>query len=127
MMSFAEKAKAAFKRIVGKNPKPVLEAVIEDERAFPIARFALLERAECPIIYRDIDVLSENVRATYLYSLPIEEAVKHIDTAKDDSIIWLEKVGQKEFNRLFTELVHHVCVFWDMMPAQEKKKTITES
>lgn len=118
-----DKIKGIFSSVKGKNPKPVLEAVTEPSRIFPIAKFALLERVNSPIIYRDISVLMENVKATYLYSLPMEEAVRHIGTLEDDALVWLEKVGQKEYEKLFTELVHEVCKFWNMMPSSEKKKT----
>lgn len=114
--------RAIFLKILNRNPKPVLDAVTSPNEV-PLAKFALLERANCPVLYKDISVLTENVRATYLYSLPMEEAVKHLETAGDDSLVWLEKVGTAEYNRVFTELVKAVCDFWKMMPPSEKKKT----
>lgn len=114
--------KDLFNWVRNRNPKPVLEAVVKPADV-PLAKFALLERANCPVLYRDISILTENVRATYLYSLPMEEAVKHVDTSADDSLVWLDKVGTEEYNAKFAELVHAVCRFWDMMPTPEKKKT----
>jgi len=104
-----------------KTPKAVLDAVLRPT-SLTLARLALLEKAKCPILYRDITKLSENVRATYLFSIPYEEAVAKMETADKDSLVWLEKVGEAEYLKKFEELARGVVSFWKLLPKVEKKK-----
>jgi len=114
--------KSIFKKFNrGKTPAAVLEAVTQPT-SLTLARLALLEKAECPIVMRDISKLSENVRATYLFSIPYEEAVEKIATSEKDSLVWLEKVGDKVYCEKFAELARGVIAFWKMLPNVEKKK-----
>jgi len=113
----------------GKTPAAVLEAVTRPT-SLTLARLALLEKAECPIIFRDISKLAENVRATYLFSIPYEEAVEKMATADKDSLVWLEKVGEKAYLDKFEELARGIVEFWKMLPNTEKKKdseTVSET
>lgn len=111
-----------------RNPEVALNAVI-DPKPITIARLALLEKAGCKILEGEIDTLHENIRAAYLYSLPLKEAVAAIPTADADSLEWVDKVGDDEYKRIFTELAEGVAAFFEMLPPAKKKteKSDTET
>lgn len=107
----------------GETPHKVVDAVVSP-CGITIGRLALLEKAKCPILNCDIEQLSENVKATYLFSLPFSEAVEHLETAEKDSLVWADKIGWDEYGRKFTELANGIISFREMLPPIEKKKTV---
>lgn len=101
------------------NPEEVLAAVT-GANSLSLAKLAVLERAESPLVRLEVDKLYENIKAAYLYSLPVAEAVKHIPTADVDSLVWLDEIGDDRYREIFGELVDAMIAFYKMLPSKKK-------
>lgn len=111
------------------NPNAVLEAVIAPA-PLTIAKVAILEKAKSPVLFQDVTNLGEDVKATYLVSLPYAQAaqlLKNPEDLENKAMEWAEKVGWDEYEKKLVELVDGLISFWKMFPPAEKKKTETSN
>ena len=111
------------------NPNAVLEAVIAPA-PLTIAKVAILEKAKSPVLVQDVTNLVEDVKATYLVSIPYAQAAKLLKIPEDletKAMEWAEGVGWEEYEKKFVELVDGLISFWKMFPPVEKKKTETSN
>lgn len=104
------------------NPEKALDAVLNDT-PLSLVKMAILEKAKSPVLRLEVDNLCDDIKAAYLYSLPTAEAVKAIPDADSASLEWLEKVGDDEYRRIFSELVDGLIAFYKTLPPAPQKKT----
>ena len=102
------------------NPKDAVDAILS-QKPLSLAKMAILEKAKSPVLELDVSDLCADIKAAYLYSLPVADALAALPDADERSLIWLEKVGDEEYRRVFSELVDGLIEFYRMLPPAKKK------
>lgn len=107
-----------------RNPKDAVDAIVS-QKPLSLVKIAVLEKAKSPVLELDVSDLCADVKAAYLYSLPVSDALAALPDADEKSLVWIETVGDEEYRRVFSELVDGLIEFYRMLPPT-KKKTETD-
>lgn len=102
------------------NPKDAVDAIVS-QKPLSLVKMAILEKAKSPVLELEVSDLCADIKAAYLYSLPVADALAALPDADEKSLVWLEEVGEDEYRRLFSELVDSLIEFYRMLPPTKKK------
>lgn len=110
------------------NPRKALEALV-DPAPLTLGQIALLDYLKLPILDGKIDDVNETLKALWLLSMPLADAVEFASDMRG-AILWAETIGTDEYNRRLVEALDGIAAFFGMLPRDEadvKKKTSSPS
>lgn len=111
-----------IQEIANKNPSAVLDA-ISDPSPLTISQIAILEKISSPLLYQDVTNLGENIKATYIASIPYKDAVAQIKdgSVEEKSVEWADGLGWDKFQEEFGKFLVGLFGFWKMLPPKESE------
>ena len=105
------------------TPKKVSDAILAPS-PLTMAQVVMLERLENKVLYGDIGNTMDNLKAMYMLSLPLKDAVAKLKEGKEEieasAILWAEGLNADEYRSRLTDVANAVDAFWAMIPRPDE-------
>lgn len=111
------------------EPKAALDAIVAP-KPLTLGKFAILARRKSPVLDGNVEDLTQNLVAIFVYSHDVTEVFASLDNLEKCALVFAESLSPDDYRKRLAELLDAIFAFYEMLPRPEdgsKKNSAMDS